>query len=190
MMGFIKLMCSTCCSILLTSYVIATQSSSSLSSFESEPYVWVCWGVSLTMMCFTRLPGVLNDENEYIIFGMFRLLWLIGAITTPFICVFWWSNLGFYGIVMSWCVFICMIGEILIPEVAVFCAMLTLLAMSIIQIYFMATQDFNSDALILAGFGTGLSVIVLSVLYVFIGYMAVNTMFQMLRSFFSVIQQR
>jgi len=189
MLCFNKFMCSTCCSMLLTSYVIATQCSSSLSSFEVETYVWVCWGVSVTQMCFTFLPGDTDDEQEYITFGVFRLLWFLSTITTPFICVFWWSNVGFYGVVMGWCALICMIGGALdTPEGAVFIAMLTFLAMSIIQVYFMATQDFTSDALILAGFGTAVAVLALLVMYVVLGYIAVNTMFQMVRSFINWIR--
>jgi len=189
MLCFYKFICSTCWSLLLTSYVIATQNSSSLSSFEVEPYVWVCWGVSLTQMCLTFPLIDMDDEQEWMTFGVCRLLWFLSCITTPFICVFWWPNVGFYGVLISWFTLICMIGNVLeTPEAAAFGAMMTFVAMSIIQVYFMATQDFTRDALILAGFGTAVAVIALLGVYVIIGYVAVNTMFQMVRGFLSWIR--
>jgi len=185
MLMFTKFCCSTWINIFLTSFVIATESSPPLTSFEVEGYVWVCWGLSVAMMVFTRLPGdVADSTEEECMFATLKMFLLLVGITTPFMCVFWWSNGAAYGVVIGWCALwgIAGLKYEWIEEITFF-GMVTFFALSIIQVYFIATQEFSHNALVLAGFGTAIAVGVLLVVYVMIGYIAVDMMFEMIREF-------
>jgi len=172
--------CFTCLSFLVTTFVIAT----SPLNVSVPTDIWVCWCVSVGVIFLALEPD--DGEIEWSKVLMVRIIFFLIGISTAFIYVFWWKNLGLYAVVLAWFILTCSIaGSSTSWALGVGCIVTTVIEFAVIQVYFIATKDFSTDTLIIAGFGTAVAVIILLMVYMIFGYFSVNMMFTILRGIFA-----